>query len=214
MMNPPPSAQTTALTTDQAAGGLAPEQAHRAGFYGLLAGLLRDAPDDDVLAYTTQLDNAAEPPGTSELVLALKMLSLASRHSTAPMLRDEYHTLFIGLGRGELVPYGSWYQTGFLMEKPLSLLRSDLARLGFERATDVHEPEDHIAALCEVMSLLIQEDVAIESQQQFFNTHLGNWATAFFRDLATAHGAVFYKSVARLGMAFVQVEMRYLSLPD
>lgn len=218
MMNPPLSPEIAdrhaSLDADQSARGLDAEQAHRAGFYGLLAALLRDAPDGDVLAYVAQLDSAAEPPGASELVLALKMLALASRHSSASALRDEYHTLFIGLGRGELVPYGSWYQTGFLMEKPLSLLRSDLARLGFERATDVHEPEDHVAALCEVMSLLIQDGVAREPQQQFFNNHLGNWAPAFFHDLATAHGAVFYKSVARLGLAFMQVETRYLSLLD
>ncbi len=85
------------------------------------------------------------------------MLSLAAEHSSTESLRDEYHALFIGLGRGELVPYGSWYQTGFLMEKPLGLLRADLARLGFERAEEVHEPEDHVAALCEVMALLIQD---------------------------------------------------------
>jgi TorA maturation chaperone TorD len=121
--------QHTAPTTDP----LPEEQARRAGMYSVLAALLRDAPGQDVLDFVAQLESDA-PGGKAELVLALNMLSLASRHSTVTSLRDEFHALFIGLGRGELLPYGSWYQTGFLMEKPLGLLRADLARLGFERA--------------------------------------------------------------------------------
>jgi len=189
------------------------EQARRAGMYSVLAALLRDAPGEDVLEFVAQLEADSEDHKT-ELVLALNMLSLASRHSTVASLRDEYHALFIGLGRGELVPYGSWYQTGFLMEKPLGLLRADLAQLGYERSDQVHEPEDHIAALCEVMAMLIQEDVPVDHQRRFFNSHVGNWADAFFSDLSEARSAVFYKSVARLGGAFMSVEARYLSLLD
>ena len=189
------------------------EQARRAGMYSVLAALLRDAPGEDVLEFVAQLEADSEDHKT-ELVLALNMLSLASRHSTVASLRDEYHALFIGLGRGELVPYGSWYQTGFLMEKPLGLLRADLARLGFQRAEGVHEPEDHIAALCEVMAMLIQEEVPMDRQLQFFNSHLGNWGNQFFGDLSEARSAVFYRSVARFGLVFLSLEGRYLSLPD
>jgi TorA maturation chaperone TorD len=189
------------------------EQARRAALYQLLAGLLRDAPGEAVLDYTRGLE--ADAGGRqSELPLALSTLALAARHSAVDSVRDEYHMLFIGLGRGELVPYGSWYQTGFLMEKPLGLLRADLRRLGFERDDDVREPEDHIAALCEVMSLMILDGIPIENQQQFFDHHLGNWAGDFFRDLAGAESAVFYRSVARLGEAFLSLETRYLSLLD
>jgi TorA maturation chaperone TorD len=189
------------------------EQARRAALYQLLAGLLRDAPGEAVLDYTRGLE--ADAGGRqSELPLALSTLALAARHSAVDSVRDEYHTLFIGLGRGELVPYGSWYQTGFLMEKPLGLLRADLRRLGFERDDDVREPEDHIAALCEVMSLMILDGIPIENQQQFFDHHLGNWAGDFFRELAGAESAVFYRSVARLGEAFLSLETRYLSLLD
>ena len=126
------------------------EQAHRAGLYNLLGALLRDYPSPATLDYTAALgaNDAAGP----ELEMAVSMLGLAARHSSVDAVRDEYHTLFIGLGRGELVPYGSWYQTGFLMEKPLSILRTDLAQLGIERDPEVREPEDHIAALCEVMA--------------------------------------------------------------
>jgi len=189
------------------------EQARRAAIYGLLAALLRSAPDHEVLEYTRGLQADADHE-KNELPLAFGSLALAARHSAVEALRDEYHSLFIGLGRGELVPYGSWYQTGFLMEKPLGLLRADLRTLGFERDDDVHEPEDHIAALCEVMSLMILDGFAIEQQQHFFNNHLGNWAADFFSDLAGAQEAVFYRSVARLGSAFMALETRYLSLLD
>ena len=209
MMNTQIPQQSAAPTTDP----LPEEQARRAGMYSVLAALLRDAPGQEVLDFVAQLESDA-PGGKAELVLALNMLSLASRHSTVTSLRDEYHALFIGLGRGELLPYGSWYQTGFLMEKPLGLLRADLARLGFERAEGVHEPEDHIAALCEVMAMLIQEEMPIDRQLHFFESNLGNWANQFFSDLSEARSAVFYRSVARFGMVFLSLEGRYLSLPE
>ena len=130
------------------------DQARRAAFYSLLAALLRNAPDADVLAYCLSLDTTDQK---SELGAAVNTLVLAAKHSEPQRLKEEFHELFIGLGRGELVPYGSWYQTGFLMERPLGQLRADLAKLGFERSDDVHEPEDHIAALMEVMAMLIYE---------------------------------------------------------
>ena len=205
--------QQTAPSDPSSHAVLAEEQARRAGTYSILAALLRESPGAELLEFTTRLEaDAAEQK--SELALALTMLSLAARHSNPEELRDEFHALFIGLGRGELVPFGSWYQTGFLMEKPLGLLRGDLARLGFERAAGVHEPEDHIAALCEVMAMLIGEGLPIAGQRHFFNSHIGNWAESFFSDLATARSAVFYKSVARLGGAFMALESRYLSLLD
>jgi TorA maturation chaperone TorD len=189
------------------------EQLRRAGAYSVLAALLRDAPNEAVLDFVAELEVDAANNG-NELLLSLNMLSLAARHSAPQALLDEYHALFIGLGRGELVPYGSWYQTGFLMEKPLGLLRADLAALGFARSEDVHEPEDHVAALFEVMAMLIHEGSGIDSQQHFFQSHIGNWAERFFDDLGNANAAVFYRSVARFGQAFLAMENRYLLLGE
>ncbi len=220
-MNPQTPEPRAGLTgTGECAGedsgevaGLPAEQAHRAGMYSVLAALLREAPGRDVLDFVSRLEGETAAD-RSELAVALNTLSLAARHSSEDALRDEYHALFIGLGRGELVPYGSWYQTGFLMEQPLGLLRADLARLGFERAEDVREPEDHIAALCEVMGFLVQDQAPVEQQRRFFDSHLGNWADDFFADLNVARTAVFYRSVGRVGAAFLALEGRYLSLLD
>jgi len=185
------------------------DQARRAAFYSLLAALLRNAPDADVLAYCLSLDTTDQK---SELGAAVNTLVLAAKHSEPQRLKEEFHELFIGLGRGELVPYGSWYQTGFLMERPLGQLRADLAKLGFERSDDVHEPEDHIAALMEVMAMLIYEGAPQEQQRLFFETHISSWAKDFMNDLSVAETATFYRSVARLGSAFVAIESQYLSL--
>jgi TorA maturation chaperone TorD len=75
----------------------------------------------------------------------------------------------------------------------------------------VHEPEDHIAALCEVMMMLIQEGSSIEQQAAFFTSHIDTWSQKFFTDMATANNAVFYKAVARFGSAFMDIEQRYLT---
>ena len=45
-----------------------------------------------------------------------------------------------------LLPPSRWYLTGFLMEKPLGVLRDDLRALGFERDPNTKEPEDHVGA--------------------------------------------------------------------
>lgn len=192
------------------AGALAEENQYRAAAYGLIAGLLRTAPDDDLLQRVAQL--SPEQQGGDELALAMQMLGLAARTSTADAVRTEFYHLFIGLGRGELMPYASWYLTGFLMEKPLSLLRSDLVRLGFERQGSVREPEDHIAALCEVMLMLITDHRGYEVEFGFFDTHIAPWVDHFFADLSVARSAVFYRNLGRFGAAFFELEQRYFSI--
>lgn len=186
------------------------EQHYRASFYGLLAGLLRNTPDRKMLAEVAEL--AAIEPSKAELTTAMSMLGLAASSCSAESVNDEFHDLFIGLGRGELMPYGSWYQTGFLMEKPLGHLRDDLALLGYQRTEQVYEPEDHVAALCEVMMLMISEATEISTQTQFFNRHMADWIEQFFKDLSEAQAAVFFRAVGRFGLAFIDFEKRYLSL--
>ena len=202
-------AHALASVTDRA---VAPDPAGqaRADLYGLLAALLRAVPTPELVGNLTALavDDAAD--AFSKALLGLR---LAAREVSLPEIDDEYHALFVGLGRGELVPYGSWYLTGFLMEAPLGELRRDLQRLGFERQDGVCVPEDHVAALCEVMAMLVGEQGAdLDTQRAFFDRHLGSWADRFFSDLEKAEAAVFYRAVGRLGQAFVALEREYFTL--
>ena len=186
------------------------EQRYRASAYGLLAALLRTAPDQTMLDQLSDLCDATDEG--DELMLAMSMLALAASVHSPEDVEDEFHRLFIGLGKGEVVPYGSWYLTGFLMEKPLSDLRDDLAVLGFERSENVAEPEDHAAALCEVISVMIGDTTDFAVQRKFFQTHMVNWLERFFADLDKAGSAVFYKSVARFGAAFIALEKQYFTM--
>ena len=191
-----------------------PEQQYRTGAYSLLAALLREVPTAETLAVAASLqsEDAGSANEQDELATTMSMLGLAAQHVDHDALDDEYHDLFIGLGRGEVVLYGSWYLTGFLMEKPLGLLRDDLIKLGFERDESVKEPEDHVAALCEVMAMLINDGQPTSTQSQFFMQHMSKWLDQFFSDLTTAKSASFYQAVARFGAAFIAFERQYLGL--
>ena len=114
------------------------------------------------------------------------------------------------MGRGELLPYASFYLTGFLHEKPLATLRTDLAARRIERAPNVYEPEDNIATLMEVMGGLIVgrfgDAATLEDQKLFFNRHIAPWAGHFFSDLETAKTAMLYSAVGSVGKAFIEIE--------
>ena len=186
------------------------EQQYRAAAYGMLAALLRDVPDAALMSQVAKFSGVDE--GGDEMALSMSLLGLAAERCSIESVNDEYHALFIGIGRGELLPYGSFYLTGFLMEKPLGDLRDDLDRLGFEREAEVYEPEDHVAALCEVMAMLIQDGSSIDTQRVFFVSHINSWFKQFFTEMSAADNAVFYKAVARFGAAFLEIEERYLSV--
>lgn len=187
------------------------EQQYRAAAYSIIAALLRDVPNQQTLQQIAAFEQVGIDE--DEMLLAMSSLGLAAQAVNPESIRNEYHDLFIGIGRGELVPYGSWYLTGYLMEQPLSALRDDLVRLGIERDPEVNEPEDHIASLCEVMSILISDSVDIRIQTQFFEKHLSAWCNKFFNDLETAEAASFYRSVGRFGSAFITIDKHYLNMP-
>jgi TorA maturation chaperone TorD len=197
--------------TDNDLAAIAEDQLYRCSSYALIAALLRSPPDSAMLEYIAQL--IQQPHDDSDdLLVAMSTLGLSAKMLNPSSIEDEFHQLFIGLGKGELVPYASWYLTGFLMEKPLSDLRDDLARLGYERDESVAEPEDHAAALCEVMSMMISEGLDLDTQQQFYNSHMESWIGRFYSDLSEASAAVFYKSLGRFGVAFKALEDDYFSM--
>ena len=189
----------------------------RANTYRFLAALLAAPPSDELLHLLEHgQDHEMDGPEHKDAPLAeaWQMLRLAAREADAAQLDDEYHALFIGLGRGELVPYASWYLTGFLMDRPLAYLRQDLQYLGIERQQDVSEPEDHVAALCEAMVEIIDagEDIPSHWQRKFYSDHMAPWMGMFYRDLQQAKCACFYTAVGRLGEAFMNLEDQYLDV--
>ncbi|MDH5750040.1 MAG: molecular chaperone TorD family protein, partial [Rhodospirillales bacterium] len=147
----------------------------------------------------------------SHIGRTLQSLAASARNATPETVEEEYNALFIGMGTGgELYPYLSRYLTGFLHEKPLARLRSDMAALGIAASGDVGEPEDHMAALCEIMHGLIAgsfgDPTPIEVQHKFFDAHLAPWAITFFEDLENAKSSDFYRSVGTIGRLFMAVE--------
>lgn len=182
-----------------------PEDELRASQYRLLSSFLAKAPSASVLKMVGSFTG-----DETELGRALALLARLANSTTSDMASKEYHDLFIGLGRGELVPYGSYYMTGFLNEKPLAVLRQDMARLTIARAKDVAEPEDHIGALCEMMAGLIMGDfgdpLPVIEQKQFFDKHMAAWAEHFFTDLESAKAATLYTPIGTLGRVFMGIE--------
>jgi len=181
------------------------EEQMRAEFYGMLARVLVAPPDDALLGALARLSG-----DDSELGAAVRDLAHRAGATNAEAVAREYHDLFIGLGRGELLPYASYYLTGFLHEKPLADLRGAFAKLGIERASAVKEPEDHIAALCDVMAGLITgafgPPSSIETQRTFFDAFIAPWVPRFFHDLEAAQSATLYTAVGRVGRLFMHIE--------
>ena len=187
------------------------EQHYRSSAYALLAALLRAPPDQALLDHLAALSPSGDAE-RDELYDAMSALAATAKEQNPDLLEDEYNDLFIGIGKGEVVPYGSWHMTGFLMEQPLSDLRDDLAALGFERSAETHEPEDHVAAIFEVFSVMISDAVSHDAQTSFFDKHMKPWLARFFADLGKARSAKFYQPVAQFGAAFIELEQSYLSM--
>jgi TorA maturation chaperone TorD len=193
------------------AGDLDEVDAARAQEYALLAALLSRAPDQALLDRLATLRADASPLGVVHAALA----ESASRAAVEQVER-EYFNLFIGLGRGELLPYGSYYQSGFLHERPLARLREQLSRLGIERAEGEAEPEDHAAILCEIMAGLIDGRLPADAgaDRDLFEKHLSPWIGRFFADLEQAEAADFYRHVGTLGRLLVDIEKEAFALPS
>lgn len=177
------------------------EQTLRTEIYLVLSALFRSAPSEEMIEFLTSLE---VEPSESAMQKAWIALQQAAKDSNREALEDEYQDLFIGIGRGEVMPFGSWHMTGAMMEKPLAEIRHDLELLGFERGENVKEPEDHIAALCEVMSMLTGEEEDL--QQAVFNKHIAPWFNSFTQQLENAESANFYKPAAQLCEAFLTLE--------
>ena len=188
-----------------AKSALSEEDRLRADVYHFLATYLMSRPGETAL-------NAARSFSGDDSAFgkAFNTLARIAGKMSAAELGSEYDALFIGLGRGELLPYGSYYLTGFLNEKPLAKLRNAMRELGIARREGVSDPEDHAGSLMEMMAGLILgsygEAASIPVQRNFFNTHIELWAGHFFADLEAAKGSRFYQPVGTIGRLFMEIE--------
>ncbi len=183
----------------------------RADMYSFLANLLRAEPSSELVNQLTKLESDDSPIGKS-----IKTLSKLASSLDLPTIRDEYVRIFIGVGRGEILPFASYYLTGFLKDKPLAKLRSDMKEIGIELAENVKEPEDHIASLFDMMSGLIlgkfSKKFSIGEQRDFFNKHLAPWVDLLMRDIESSRIAVFYSPIGTIGREFMEIERSSFSM--
>ncbi len=186
-------------------------QLARVGVYHLLSTLFSQEPDHEVLQRLCDIGDVDTSNG--KIAMGWELMKQSAANTNVEAVRDEFFSLFIGVGRGELMPFGSWYLTGFLMEKPVAVLRRDLQMLGIERQEGVAESEDHIAGLCDAMALMIQhsDEIDLATQAQFFKDHIEPWAGRFFEDLQSASNANFYRTVGFFGAAFIEFESDLLA---
>jgi len=193
------------------AGDVDAVDAARAQEYALLSILLARAPDAALLERLATLCGDPSPLG-----LAHAALAEAAERTNVERIEREYFNLFIGLERGELLPYGSYYLSGFLHERPLARLRAHLAKLAIERTAGQAEPEDHAAILCEIMAGLVSRRLPAPagSDRELFEQHLKPWIGRFFADLEQADAADFYRPVGMLGRVFVEIETEAFALPS
>lgn len=178
----------------------------RADAYAVLAHLFFSPPQASVIE---ALRGARRDAGGDEVSAAWNALCAAAGDAGA--IADEYAALFISVGKPEVSLYASWYLTGFLMEKPLALLRDDLQKLGLARQEQQQDPEDHMAGELEVMRHLIMRGDAAW-QQCFFQQHLQPWYGDFCAALRAAEASVFYRAVARFMQTFLDMERDYFRL--
>jgi TorA maturation chaperone TorD len=184
---------------------IAEEDQLRADLYDFLAALLSGPPSASLLKRTIALQGDESPLGS-----AFKAMARVAGTQNEKSAESEFNALFIGVGRGELLPYASFYLTGFLNEKPLAVLRKDMLGLRITRAANVFEPEDNIASLLEMMAGMITgrfgDPADLEQQKQFFNRHIGAWAGHFFSDLEGAKNSVLYAPIGAIGRVFIEIE--------
>jgi TorA maturation chaperone TorD len=182
----------------------------RAREYMLLGNLLRQAPSSSLIKDISRMQGDASMLGLLHMSFAE-----AADETTAEIESREFFRLFVGVGRGELLPYGSYYLTGFLHERPLAKVREDMIRLGIERVAGLAEPEDHAGILFDVMAGLVtgQFGTGEEDQKEFFMEHINPWVSRLFADMESCAKTPFYKAAARIGEAFMTIEAEGFALP-
>lgn len=184
---------------------LPPEEVARANFYGLLARLFYAPPDAALLEAIAGADQIeAEDGGIAD---AWHELAQACASADVDKVREEYENAFVGTGKAPVTLYTSAYTIRFSNEVPLVALRAALAELGLGRREGVHEPEDHIAALCETMRHIVAEQKRdLNEQARFFRRWIAPAAEPLCNAIAAHPGCDFYRRVGRFAKSFFELE--------
>ena len=202
---------STAVRHDPKVSDVAEEDILRAGVYRLLSHALSAPPTGQDLKSWSALNASANAFGQ-----AIAAFATNARATDTAASSQQFQDLFIGLGRGEFDPYGSYYLTGFMQEKPLARLRQDMDRLAIARSGGMSDPEDHIAAVLDMMAGLIDgafgAPLTPAQQKSFFNAHLGSWAPVFFRDLEATTTSRLYSALGAVGRQFMLIEDRAFAM--
>jgi TorA maturation chaperone TorD len=190
------------------------EDAARAHHYALIGRLFHDAPDSILLAQLCRPDAAESDGEGAPLEQAWRSLRDACSKAYPAVLKQEYDTLFVGVGKSEVTPYTSHYFRDIAPDRNLVRLRQRIEQLGRGRRSAAFEVEDHISGVCDVMRFLIEDARPLAEQRLFFKEFVHPAADAFCDAVARATSASFYRHVARFARAFFDVEREALEMDD
>ncbi|HVF63341.1 MAG TPA: molecular chaperone TorD family protein [Casimicrobiaceae bacterium] len=193
------------------AARIEPEDRARANFYAVLSALYADAPDARLLKSVGESERLPTGDEPLPLAIAWNRLADACLAMDPEAARQEYWDLFVGAGKSEVNLHASHWLSGFMMERPLVGLREDLGRLGLGRKADTSQVEDHLAAVCETMRLLVEggggrPPAEVAEQAAFFRDHVDSWVPALCAALAQTPLANFYRTVGEFTDTFVAIE--------
>ena len=182
-----------------------PEDQARANFYGLLSRLFYAPADAELLGALAQADELEAE--AEVLAQRWRELCAAAAKADPEAVRDEFDTVFIGTGKAPVTLFTTAYSIRYANEVPLVALRSELNDLGLARREGAGEPEDHIAALCDVMRYLVaQQQADLEAQKRFFEQWIQPNVESLCAAIEKSERTAFYKHVGRLAKAFFSLE--------
>ncbi len=185
----------------------APEDHARGDFYALLATLFYAPPAATLLEGIAQADEIIGEDDSVPLSEAWRALQAGCVATDEDAVQQEYDELLVGVGKAIVQPYLGAHLEGTSPDKMLVELRAFLAGQGLGRQASVNEPEDHVAALCEVMRHLISVQRAeIAEQREFFERFILPGAPRLCAAIEVAAEANFYKLVARFAASFFELE--------
>ncbi len=179
----------------------------RAQTYALLARLFCAPPDAALLRAIVDSDEPAAEATAAPLALAWNGLKQACAASSDAAAREEYDSVFVGTGKAEVTLYHGAYVPHSEAGSYVVDLRAFLAAHGLARRDSVKEPEDHIAAVLEIMRHLIVEARAdIDEQKAFFNAYVWTGAAAVCDAICACAKLRLYHYVARYARSFLELE--------